>query len=121
MNVWNDATMTQSSIQHLTENKFVQGNPSIQCHIFRYRESRATQLFQAVSGICQKSENISPYSKTPIKLEEHVWLDYFVGKSLKIERDNLRVKLFCTSKSVFFKAFRIHMIQKHEESEKSYR
>ncbi|KAF5469454.1 hypothetical protein F2P56_013528 [Juglans regia] len=40
--------MTQSSIQHLTENKFVQGNPSIECHM--YRESRATQLFQTVLG-----------------------------------------------------------------------
>ena len=46
---------------------------------------------------------------------EHVLLGYFVGESLKIEVDNLRVKLFCTSKSVFFKTFRIQIIEKHED------
>jgi hypothetical protein len=49
---------------------------------------------------------------------DHVWLRYHVQEHNELKGDKLRVKFWCSTKSVWFKSCGAHLVRKYEEKQK---
>lgn len=49
---------------------------------------------------------------------DHVWLRYYVQEHNELKGDKLRVKFWCSTKSVWFKSCGAHLVRKYEEKQK---